>query len=631
MIDWKDIGLDEALTIYRSVGWRVRLTGAAVLLALGELVAVVVDPAGREALSRLEHAHGAVPPTLEILGDEGARVLLYRPRGHVSTTVGLHGTAPGLSVLSAGREIPLPPSRDGRRLSAWPKRREPRELTQLELARVPELPDWLFRAAVDSIAARALWTQASRSDSRDALPGTDVGNAERLARSHGADLRWVEAWGTWLAWDGRRWSRDDTGEVVRRAVDTVRQIGAEAAACEHEGQRKALLTHALKSESARSITSMVALARSQSGIAASPAAFDADPWALCVRNGTLDLRTGRLAPHQRDQLITKMCPVDFDPEAPAPVFDAFLRRSIPDVEVRAYLQRLAGCAVSGEIREHVLPIHWGGGSNGKSTLTEILLHVLGEYAQQVPAQVLLAKEHDAHPTERATLRGLRLAACSETAQGRALDEAQVKALTGGERISARVMRGDFFDFPPTHLLWVSTNNRPRVRETTNGIWRRVHLIPWTVEIAAKDQDTELPAKLRAEAAGVLRWAVEGCLAWQESGLSPPAAVLAATETYRAESDWLKDFLEACTRPGLKVLAGTLFRAYVAWCDQAGLRAVSQTAFGRAMSDRGVAKSNVHGYPWYQGIELDTEPEEQPTPPPPDASFSSDSDDHPCLS
>lgn len=608
MIDWKSLGLDEAAALYQGVGWRVRLAGAAVLLALGELVAIVVAAEGRAAMERLEHAQGALPRTLELRDGDGRRILLYKPRGHVSTTEGLHGTAPGVSLLSAGRDLALPPSRDGRQLVVWPKRGEPRELAELE--RVAELPDWLYRAAVDSVAARALWSSASKADAPGPLPCTDVGNAERLARAHGGDLRWVEAWGTWLAWDGRRWAKDDTGEVTRRAVDTVRQIGAEAATCEHEGQRKALLGHALKSESGRAIGSMTVLARAQAGLTARPDDLDADPWLLNTPSGVVDLRTGRLREHRRGDLCAKMAGAPFGPAATAPAFEHFLARVMPDPEVRAYLQRLAGCAASGEIREHVLPIHWGGGGNGKSVLTNAILHALGDYGSKVPTQVLLAKEHDAHPTERAVLRGLRFAACSETAQGRPLDEAQVKDLTGGERISARYMREDFFTFPPTHTLWLSTQNRPTIRETSNGIWRRVHLIPWTVEIPLEDQDVDLSIKLRDESSGVLRWIVEGCLAWQRQGLSPPQAVQVATQEYRAESDWLGDFLEARTTAGPKVLGGALFKAYLAWAERSGRKPVTQTAFGRAMGERkGVRGTVIAGYKWYCGIALSVDASE----------------------
>ena len=619
MIDWRSIGLDDALAIYGAAfgADRVRLFGGSVLLALGDEAVVRVEAGGREALERLEHAHGELPRTLEFRGGDGVRYLVYRAPGHLTSTDGLHGTAPGVAVLASGREVALPPSRDGRQLVVWPKRCEPRDVGELG-ARVAPMPDWLYGAAVDSTRARDNWQRATRSDAAGPLPCTDVGNAERLARAHGGDLRWVAAWDTWLVWDGKRWVRDDTGAVVRRAVDTVRQIGAEASTCEHEGQRKALLAHALKSESARSINGMVALARSQAGVAATPEGFDTDPWVLNTPSGAIDLRTGVLRHHRREDLCTKMTGAPYALGATAPLFERFLETSVPDPDVRAYLQRLAGCAASGEIREHVLPIHWGTGGNGKSVLTNAILYALGDYASKIPTQVLMAKEHDAHPTERAVLKGLRFAACSETTAGRALDEAMVKDLTGGEPISARYMREDFFTFAPTHTLWLSTQNKPNIRETSNGIWRRVHLIPWTVEIPLEQQDHDLGTALKAEAAGILRWIVEGCLAWQRKGLDPPEAVRVATQEYRAESDWLSDFLEACTQPGHRVLGGALYKAYVAWAEKNGRRPVTQTAFGRGMGERkGVRGTNIGGYKWYCNIELIPDPADD-SPPPPEA-------------
>lgn len=443
-------------------------------------------------------------------------------------------------------------------------------------------------------------------------PCTDLGNAERMARRHGTDIRWCEAWECWLVWTGTHWDRDETGAVSRCAFDTVRGVAEEVRAETNSDRRKALWKHAFASESAGRIAAMVQLTRAQPGIAVRVEAMDTDPWLLACANGTVDLRTGELRPSRRGDLCTKFTPVAYRPEATCPGFEAFLERVQPDAEVRAYVQRLVGYGATGIVRDHVLPINYGTGGNGKGAFTNLIIHVLGTYASQVPNDLVMAKEREAHPTDKATLRGLRFAACSETAKNRALDEAQVKLLTGGDPISARFMGKDFFSFFPTHTLWLSTNNRPRIRETTNGIWRRVALIPWTVQIPDAEVDTDLGDKLKtAEAEGILAYVVRGAMAWFRDGLRPPLAVQVATEEYRAESDWLTEYLLArCTKEpehaggsAPMVLAGALYKAYQSWCDKAGKDPVSQTAFGRTMVDVGWQKKNRAGYPWYLGLRL----------------------------
>jgi putative DNA primase/helicase len=605
-------GLSEAdaHAAYLAAGWPVERDerGRVVLrLGLGWCALVTADQAGADARDELARTHGPLPRSLSVRGHDALRVDLYRCGADpMLTSADMGGHVPGLSVWGAGQELALPPSeaRMGR-LTRW----APGIADTLDPRDVARLPAWLERMARDPAQAERSARQAQETVGE--RPLSDVGNAERLARRHGQDLRWCEAWGSWLAWDGTHWKADETGEVIRRAVDTIRALGEEAAREAHEGRRRELLKWALASESRGRVEAMVSLCKAQPGIAVTVAQLDTDPWKLNVANGTIDLRTGVLLSHRREDLITKVSLVAWDPTAPAPTFAAFLSRSVPSAPVRACLARLVGYAATGVIREHVLPIHYGGGGNGKSVLTDIVMHALGTYASKIPTDVILAKTQDAHPAERATLRGLRFAACSETARGRALDEATVKDLTGGENISARLMYGNWFHFAPTHTLWLSTNNKPRIRETSNGIWRRVLLIPWTVQIPDAEQDAALPEKLRAEASGILRWIVDGCLEWQRCGISPPDEVRVAVEEYRAESDWLGDFLESrCTsavnpdRPSdaVKILAGALYRAYVTWCESAAVTPASQTAFGRAMGDKHPKKA-IGGYPWYLGIRL----------------------------
>lgn len=444
---------------------------------------------------------------------------------------------------------------------------------------------------------------------------TDFGNAERLVHRHGRDLRYAKTHG-WLAWDARRWVRDDTGEVMRRAKDTVRAIYTEITSIDGKAERTELGEHAIHSESSARLHAMVLLAESEKGVATTADKLDLNPWLLNVENGTLDLKTGVLRPHDRADLITKLAPVAYDPTATCPRFERFLEEVQPDPERRAYLKRLAGYTATGVIREHVLPINYGAGRNGKGVFTNILLHVLGDYAITVPTELLMAKQHDDHPTGRADLHGCRLAVAAETEQNRALATSLVKQLTGGDAIAARRMHKDFFRFTPTHKLVLSTNHRPVVKETKDAIWDRVHLVPWEVRFAPEKQDLALGEKLQSEAPGILRWIVEGCLEWQRLGLAAPPAVVAATAQYRTDMDTLGDFVaESCVMESAgRVSRPTLRKAYETWADEIGLRyKLDPKAFADALRERGcveLSSMREAGRPkpvrGWQGIRLQTD-------------------------
>jgi putative DNA primase/helicase len=415
---------------------------------------------------------------------------------------------------------------------------------------------------------------------------TEKGNADRLIHRHGGDLRYCWRWHEWFAFDGRRWKADDTGEVYRRAKETVASIYQEAAAATEDERRKALGKHAVRSESGAKIREMIHLARDK--VPVRPEQFDTDPWLLNTASGTIDLRTGELRDHRREDLITKVSPVVYDPDATAPTWAAALERVLPSPDLRAFFKKLCGYALAGDTSEHVLPVLYGTGANGKSTILNTLLAAAGDYGTQAAPDLLIAKR-GSHPTELADLFGMRLVASIEVEDGRKLAESLVKQLTGGDRVKARRMRQDFWEFEPTHTVFMAVNHKPIVKGTDRAIWRRIRLIPFTETIAPADQDKKLPAKLRAELAGILAWAVEGCLEWQREGLQAPEEVRKATAGYRSEMDVLGDFLaDRCYRgERLKVAKDELYKAYQLWCDDAGERTESKRKFGMLLKDRGI--------------------------------------------
>jgi len=430
------------------------------------------------------------------------------------------------------------------------------------------------------------WGGRLDDETAEAFNTTDLGNSRRFIAWEGGDLRYCHPWKRWLVWDGRSWGVDERGEVLKRGKATVPTIYREASEAGDEQTRKALAKHAANSESERSIRAMIKLAEPE--VPVLPNELDSDPWKLNVLNGTIDLRTGTLGAHNRSDLITKTAPVEYDPHAEAPNWRTVLERVLPSEDVRGFFKRLCGYALAGVVSEHVLPILYGTGANGKSTVLNALLEAFGDYGIQAAPDLLIAKR-GAHPTELADLFGMRLVASIEVEDGRRFAESLVKQLTGGDKVRARRMREDFWQFAPTHTVFLATNHRPEVRGTDNAIWRRIRLIPFTETIPSEEQDTELPEKLRAELPGILAWAVEGCLEWRLDGLQAPAEVLAATEQYREEMDVLGAFLaECCTQDSEEnVAASDLYRAYGLWCEDTGETQETQRKFGRRLTERGV--------------------------------------------
>ena len=435
------------------------------------------------------------------------------------------------------------------------------------------VPEWVFRP--------------SRGAHLSTFPYTDLGNAERLAMLHGDVLRYVHASKTWLVWDGARWKRDATAEVERRAKDTVRRTFQSAADLDEDDQ-EALMKFARRSEAKPRLDAMMRLAQSEDGISVEPNQLDRDRWALNVVNGTLDLRTGKLRAHDPADLNTKLAPVSFEPGAECPTWERFLGDVLPDPDDRAFVRRAVGYCLTADISEHVLFVLHGTGRNGKSTFLEVLRKVLGDYAQQAPSELLLAQQRGSSASEDiARLRGARFVATSETEENRRLAESVIKQLTGGDTLVARVLYGSLFEFEPTHKLWLATNHLPQVRGTDEAIWSRLKQVPFTVTIPKERQDRHLKDKLLAEARGILRWAVDGCMEWRRHGLGESVNVTRATETYREESDVFGRFLEDCcdVGPGQREATGALYAVYCTWAANQGLKPMSQVYFGRKLAER----------------------------------------------
>lgn len=433
---------------------------------------------------------------------------------------------------------------------------------------------------------------------------TDVGNAERLVRSHGKNIRYCSPWRRWLIWDDLGWVPDLTGEICVLARATVKAIWREVSAADDEDQQKRLARHALESEKHRGISGMLAEAESMPGVPVLPRALDADPWKFGCGNGVLNLKSGKLLAARRDLLITKRTPVCYDASAECPLWLEFLNRIFAkNAALVGFIQRAMGYTLTGVTQERCLFICYGTGDNGKTVLLDVLQALMGEYGQRTSAETFMRRRSGSIPNDVAALKGARYVFASETEEGRGLAVALVKEVTGGEEISARFMRGEFFSFRPECKIWLATNHKPRISDSNRAIWNRIRLIPFLVTIPKAEQDRRLAERLKEELPGILVWAVEGCRDWRKGGLDEPAEVTAATESYRQEQDTIGEFLsQRCVLASkARVPVAALFEAYVAWSGDRGL---SQREFGLKFGELGHEQKRGTGGIWeWRGVGL----------------------------
>jgi len=518
-------------------------------------------------------------PDRDTAGEEGAK----------KTAARLHGVARHVRIVTLPAEFKASKGADVR-----------------DILRLPEGEDLLNQAIQDAVA----WEPESDPQEGDGAKGprllalTDTGNAARFGRQHGDDVLYCFPWDKWLAWDGRCWRLDNSGDVERRAKQTIQSLLVEATQCRNDDVCKRIMEWAVKSQSANRLPALLRIARSDRVVM--PEQLDAHPMLLNVANGVIDLRTGELLRHDRRHLLTKLCPVEYQPGAQCHRWEEFLDQIMDGSQsVIEYLQRALGYSLTGDVSEHVLQFVYGKGANGKSVFLNVAQAMLGsDYAMKAPSDLLMSKGSESHPTALADLFGKRFVACIEAEDGKRLAEGLVKELSGGDIIRARRMREDFWQFQPSHKLWLAANHKPTVRGADHGIWRRIRLIPFTVTIPNEAQDKQLTEKLLAELPGILAWAVRGCLEWQRNGLGEPLAVKEATAEYRDQQDVLAAFLSECCIEGQEFITRVkdLRPVYESWCKANGEHPQSQRRLGAALEDRGY-KRYVNNGTCYEGFGL----------------------------
>jgi P4 family phage/plasmid primase-like protien len=420
---------------------------------------------------------------------------------------------------------------------------------------------------------------------------SDLGNAERLVAAHGHDLRYCHPFGKWFVWDGRCWANDKTGATKRKCKSVIRHLYYEAAKEKNDIERKKLIDYTRKCESDQKIKAMLSLAQSEPSIPILPEDLDTNPWLLNCLNGTVNLKTGKLQPHRREDLITKLAPFNYDPSIPCDAWLAHLCKIMgDDHELIGFLQRAFGYSLTGDTSERVIFIEWGTGANGKSITNDCIAMALGDYAMRTPTETLLTKRNEGILNDVARLMGARFVYAAEAEQGKRLAESQIKDISGGEKIAARFMRGEWFEFHPEFKIWLGTNHKPVIRGTENAIWDRIRLIPFNVRIPENERlpKATMMELFRDEMPGILAWLVEGCLEWGQHGLMAPDAVLTATRDYRDEMDTLGDFFDAMCVIGKTVMvtAKQIYESYDDWCEAEGEKPISKKLFGMKLAERG---------------------------------------------
>ncbi len=438
---------------------------------------------------------------------------------------------------------------------------------------------------------------------------TDLGNARRLVSAYGNVLRYCYGWGKWLIWDGGRWKMDDCGKIDRAAKNTVAAMYAEAAQMEDDKARRALVGHAMHTEGAARIRNMIDLARSEPDIPVQVDELDVDGWLLNVKNGCLDLLTGKLLPHNPIHYQTKQVDVEFEPDAYSARWESFLTTITDgDPELIAFLQRAIGYSLTGDTSEQCIFFMYGTGANGKTTFIETIRALLGDYAQQTPTETLMRHDNDAINNDVARLRGARFIAATETEERQRLAEVLVKQLTGGDKIAARFLHQEFFEFRPVGKFWLAGNHKPAIRGTDYAIWRRIKLVPFAITIPPEKRDPGLLTKLCDDLPGILNWAVEGCKLWREQGLDTPRPVIEATENYRDEQDLIRAFLDDCIfkSPNVTVKAGDIYSRYQGWCASAGERCETQNKFGSRLTELGFERYRSNGHRLWKGLAIKAE-------------------------
>lgn len=433
---------------------------------------------------------------------------------------------------------------------------------------------------------------ATQNKSAHRISQTDLGNAGRMVRLFGKDIRYCYGWSQWLIWTSTRWQIDGTGEIQRFAKQTALSIYNEAAQAKTKERREQLAAWATRSESEKAITAMISLARSEPSIVITPAELDANPYQLNCENGTIDLRTGKLHRHRREDFITKLARVRYDPKARDEIWERVLNDATGgNVELHELIQRAFGYSTTGDTAEEVLFLIYGPAATSKSTIIDAIRATLGDYAVVADFETFVKRRDAGGPrNDIARLAGSRLVVSIEVDEGKQLAEGLVKMVTGGDTIAARKLYHESFEFKPAFKLVLVANHAPKVDPDDDAMWRRIHVIPMVCQVPKHLRNPKVKAHLRdptLAGPAILQWLLKGCLNWQRDGLKIPAVVQQATDDYRASQDSFAEFVSDCCvlQADAWVSSEDLRQEYSAWASERGEGWLN----GNSLSDQALAK------------------------------------------
>ena len=438
---------------------------------------------------------------------------------------------------------------------------------------------------------------------------TELGVAEKVVKNYGENIKWCEAWKKWLFWNGKYWETDESQQhvlgLVKKTIKELIQyiISKDEQITDDMAKDINRKTKHLNSNKLNNICNLIKAERP-----VSPEVFDTNSYLLNVKNGTINLETGKLEPHIKTNCITKYIDIDYTPNAKAKRWDEFLKQVMRDKENIEYLKKAVGYSLTGSTEEECLHFLYGSGRNGKTTFTRTIEQILGDYSQKAPVSIVLKKERNNRSASNdiARMKGARFVSTTELSQHQKFEEGLVKDLTSTDTLNGRFLFSEYFEFKPSHKLWMYGNHKPYITGQDEGIWRRIRPIPFTVQIPESKKDTKLSDKLSQELNGILAWAVLGCLQWQQEGLEPTASIKKATEEYREEMrDSVSLFVEDCcvTESNTHAVSSELFESYTVYCEKENLSAMSKKAFGIRLKEEGLENGKVRGVRAWFGIRL----------------------------
>jgi len=447
-------------------------------------------------------------------------------------------------------------------------------------------------------------------NAKQPYPLNDIENGQLFADTFRDHLRYVTEWKRWISFDGKRWTQTDPRTKAHELLQTTMPLLATK--IDDDVKRGAFLKHVANSSHTWAINNMLKEAESMMAIPC--ADLDANPMTFNLQNGTLDCHTGKVMSHDAKDFITKISPCTYDESAESPEWSKFLARILP-VEFAELLQTAMGYSLTGSVREECLFVLYGTGANGKSTFTDTMLHCLGDYGQAMSPSVLLAdKPQGVNSDDIARLCGVRCAVSVETKRGGAMNCEKVKSITGGDRISACRKYEHIFEFAPTHKIFLATNHEPKIPDTDTGIWRRLKLVPFKIEIPDNERDTKLKGKLIAEANGIMGWIIAGLKRWNSGGLKFPDGIKKATADWRNESDSFGQFIAECcmVAKNATAKASDLLTKYTQWNHTNGefKEIMNRNEFAKEMQIRGFTSRHTMNGNVYMGLSLLGKPEFQ---------------------